>query len=238
MDENGLGSFSRGLPTPEELFHADEWKEQEPERQRRAAEAQNEVPPWDKKKPSGCNEAGKQDGGDGNRRGDGAQGELRRQEKAGSIQAQEEADNGQEQAPAEEPASKRKRSKLFSAGFIIGVLVLALIITNLSFFHIHLFCMMSESMGEAIPKGSIIISYEAPAEKLETGDVITYTNPDGVLITHEIVSVISNYDGNGSYAFRTKGTANESEDEEAVTYGMVEGKALFYIPYVGKPFVK
>lgn len=212
MDERRFGGFSRELPSPEELFHADEWEEQEQSRKRIEVPAQKE-----EKNPE----------------------EQPRQEKAEEdIQVQEEIDSGKEQAPAEEPAPKRKKSKLFSAGFIIGLLVLALIITNLSFFHVHLFCMMSESMGDAVPKGSIIISYEAPAEKLMTGDVITYRNRDGVLITHEIVSVISNYDGNGSYAFRTKGAANESEDEEAVTYGMVEGKALFYIPYIGKPFVK
>ncbi|MCI9075158.1 MAG: signal peptidase I [Dorea sp.] len=212
MDERRFGGFSRELPSPDELFHADEWEEQEQSRKRIEVPVQKE-----EKKPE----------------------EQPQQEKAEEdIQVQEEIDSDKEQAPPEEPAPKRKKSKLFSAGFIIGLLVLALIITNLSLFHVHLFCMMSESMGDTVPKGSIIISYEAPAEKLMTGDVITYRNRDGLLITHEIVSVISNYDGNGGYAFRTKGAANESEDEEAVTYGMVEGKALFYIPYIGKPFVK
>ncbi len=201
MDEREFNSFSRGLPSPEELFHADEWEEREPDRQETKDLTQKE-------------------------------------EKAVTIQEQKEADDVREWVLMEEPASKCKKSKLFSAGFVIGLLALALLLTNLGFFHIHLFCMMSESMGDAIPKGSVIVSYEAPAEKLQTGDVITYANRDGVLITHEIVSVISNYDGNGSYAFRTKGAANETEDEEAVTYGMVKGKALFYIPYIGKPFVK
>ena len=33
MDEREFNSFSRGLPSPEELFHADEWEEREPDRQ-------------------------------------------------------------------------------------------------------------------------------------------------------------------------------------------------------------
>lgn len=205
MDRKESGSFADNLPSPEELFHSEEWEY------------------------SGCREKGEQ----------------KAEEHEAAIQwnqkekvNQEEVDNIQEQVLVEEPASKRKKPKLFSAGFVIGLLVLALIITNLSYFHIHLFCMMSESMGDAIPKGSLIISYEVPAEKLQTGDVITYMNREGVLITHEITSVIENYEESGCYTFRTKGRANESEDEEEVTYGMVKGKALFYIPYVGKPFVK
>ena len=178
MDEREFNSFSRGLPSPEELFHADEWEEREPDRQEIEDLTQKE-------------------------------------EKAVYIQAREEAEDVRERVQMEEPAPKRKKSKLFSAGFVIGLLALALVLTNLGFFHIRLFCMMSESMGDAIPKGSVIVSYEASAEKLQTGDVITYANRDGVLITHEIVNVISNYDGNGSYAFRTKGAANETEDEEA-----------------------
>ena len=118
------------------------------------------------------------------------------------------------------------------------MLLLALIITNLISFRIHLFCMMSESMGNALPKGSLIVSYQAPVEKLGTGDIITYKNQEGLLITQEIVRITENDKGSGCYTFHTKGRANSSEDEEEVIYGMIEGKALFYIPYIGKPFVK
>ncbi len=204
MDRKEWGGFAEQFPSPEELFHGDDWKEA----RRQEKDCQKEA----------------------------EQGFM--QQRMQKEVNQKEDDNVQEQVLIEEPASKRKKPKFFSAGFVIVLLAAALIITNLSFFHIHLFCMMSESMGDAIPKGSLIISYKAPIEKLETGDVITYRNRDGLLITHEIVSVIENYKKSGCYTFRTKGRANVSMDEEEITYGMIEGKALFYIPYVGKLFVK
>lgn len=200
MDRKEWGGFAEQFPSPEELFHGDDWKEA----RRQEKDCQKEA----------------------------EQGFM--QQRMQKEVNQKEDDNVQEQVLIEEPASKRKKPKFFSAGFVIVLLAAALIITNLSFFHIHLFCMMSESMGDAIPKGSLIISYKAPIEKLETGDVITYRNRDGLLITHEIVSVIENYKKSGCYTFRTKGRANVSMDEEEITYGMIEGKALFYIPYVGK----
>lgn len=204
MDRKEWGDFAEQFPSPEELFHGDDWKEAERQEKDSQEEAELEA--------------------------------IRKREQ--KEVSQKEDDNVREQVLIEEPASKRKKPKIFSAGFVIVLLVAALIITNLSFFHIHLFCMRSESMGDAIPKGSLIISYEAPMEKLEPGDVITYRNRDGLRITHEIVSVTENYKKSGCYTFRTKGRANASIDEEEITYGMIEGKVLFYIPYVGKPFVK
>lgn len=249
MDERKFGGFSRKLPSPEELFHSDEWEKQEQSRKGIEVSEQKAELPWEKKEASAPvqkealsvhRKTEKTDAGAADKQEEKNQEALaiQRQEETGEDVRAEGTDNKQEQVLAEEPVSKRKKSKVFPAGFIIGLLVLALIITNLGFFHVHLFCMTSESMGDVIPKGSVIISYEVPAEKLETGDVITYMSCDGVLDTHEIISVIGNYDGNGSYAFRTKGAGNAPEDEEAVTYGMVKGKALIYIPYIGKPFVK
>ena len=92
MDEREFNSFSRGLPSPEELFHADEWEEREPDRQEIEDLTQKE-------------------------------------EKAVYIQAREEAEDVRERVQMEEPAPKRKKSKLFSAGFVIGLLALALVLT-------------------------------------------------------------------------------------------------------------
>ena len=242
MDKKELCSFSRGLPSPEELFHADEWKkygqEEKLTRERiellEETEAEEEI--REKIELLEATEEEQWDEDELNEIDDPEY--LECTEDIKIVSQQKEAEAMREQVLKEEPVPKRKKAKLFTAGFIIALLVLALILTNLEIFHLHLFCMMSESMGDVIPKGSVIVSYEAPAEKLKNGDVITYMNRDGVLITHEIVKVIDNYDGNGDYAFRTKGAANETEDEEAVTYGMVKGKALIYIPYIGKPFVK
>jgi len=144
---------------------------------------------------------------------------------------------GEEAPIAPKPASKYRVIKFFSAGFIILILAIALFITNMDKFHLHCYCMMTESMGDTIPKGSVVFSYEIPMEELQIGDVITYINSQGISITHQIVSEIENYNDTGSRAFYTKGTENAAVDEEAVTHDMIKGKVMIYIPYIAKPFI-
>ena len=135
------------------------------------------------------------------------------------------------------PIPKYRIIKFFSAGFIILILAVALFITNMDRFHLHSYCMMTDSMGDTIPKGSVVFSYEKPLEEYQIGDVITYINSQGISVTHQIVSEIDDYNETGSRAFYTKGTENDMVDEEVVTYGMIKGKVIIYIPYIAKPFI-
>lgn len=135
------------------------------------------------------------------------------------------------------PIPRYRVIKFFSAGFIILILAVALFITNMDKFHLHCYCMMTDSMGNTIPKGSVVFSYEIPMDELVVGDVITYINSQGVSVTHQIVSEIYDYNESGSRAFYTKGTENDMVDEEAVTYDMIKGKVVIYIPYIAKPFI-
>ena len=134
------------------------------------------------------------------------------------------------------PIPKYRIIKFFSAGFIILILAVALFITNMDRFHLHSYCMMTDSMGDTIPKGSVVFSYEKPLEEYQIGDVITYINSQGISVTHQIVSEIDDYNETGSRAFYTKGTENDMVDEEVVTYGMIKGKVIIYIPYIARPF--
>lgn len=124
------------------------------------------------------------------------------------------------------PIPKYRIIKFFSAGFIILILAVALFITNMDRFHLHSYCMMTDSMGDTIPKGSVVFSYEKPLEEYQIGDVITYINSQGISVTHQIVSEIDDYNETGSRAFYTKGTENDMVDEEVVTYGMIKGKVI------------
>ena len=56
-------------------------------------------------------------------------------------------------------------------------------------------------------------------------------------VTNQIVSEIDDYNESGSRAFYTKGTENDAVDDEAVTYDMIKGKVMIYIPYIAKPFI-
>ena len=135
------------------------------------------------------------------------------------------------------PIPKYRIIKFFSAGFIILILAVALFITNMDRFHLHSYCMMTDRMGDTIPKGSVVFSYEKPLEEYQIGDVITYINSQGISVTHQIVSEIDDYNETGSRAFYTKGTENDMVDEEVVTYGMIKGKVIIYIPYIARPFI-
>lgn len=168
----------------------------------------------------------------------------KQQEQLKELKEEDTADTqaGAEDEAAEvplkaKPVPKYRVIKFFSAGFVILILVIALFITNMDKFHLHCYCMMTDSMGDTIPKGSVVFSYDVPVEELEVGDVITYINSQGVSVTHQIVNEIYDYNESGNRAFYTKGTENDTVDEDAVTYEMIKGKVFIYIPYIAKPFI-
>lgn len=152
---------------------------------------------------------------------------------------QAKADEDEENMPSKvKPVSRYRVIKFFSAGFIILILVIALFITNMDKFHLHCYCMMTDSMGSTIPRGSVVFSYDVPVDELEIGDVITYINSQGISVTHQIVNEIYDYNESGSRAFYTKGTENDTVDEDVVTYDMIKGKVFIYIPYIARPFIR
>lgn len=160
-------------------------------------------------------------------------------EKQPEQQEEEKADDSKEEETSlkAKPIPRYRVIKFFSAGFVILLLAIALFITNMEKFHLHSYCMMTDSMGDTIPKGSVVFSYEIPLEEYKIGDVITYINSQGVSVTHQIVSEIDDYDESGSRAFYTKGTENDMVDEEVVTFGMIKGKVVIYIPFIARPFI-
>lgn len=92
------------------------------------------------------------------------------------------------------------------------------------------------SMGETIPKGSVVFSRQVPVADLEVGDVITYLPPaaTGVtgLVTHRVQAVHS--DDAGERTFRTQGDANPKPDpwRFALT-SPVQPVVAFHVPLVG-----
>src|SRR4051812_30326444 len=68
-----------------------------------------------------------------------------------------------------------------------------------------------DSMGAAIPRGSIAYARAVPVENLRAGDVITYTPPGARRkVTHRIVWTGRGADG--VRAFQTRGDANSARD--------------------------
>jgi signal peptidase I len=89
------------------------------------------------------------------------------------------------------------------------------------------------SMRPHLPPASLVLVHRVPSSSLRVGDVITYTNPrthQGT-ITHRIVKA---YTVAGRIpAYMTKGDANHSADAPVVA-GLVQGKMVWHIPYVGQ----
>ncbi len=84
--------------------------------------------------------------------------------------------------------------------------------------------LLGNSMYPNIESGTLIIVQ--PDEQYLLGDIIAFVNEDNVNVVHRIVEETDE-------GFVTKGDNNPKNDEEAVPYDEVLGRAKFIIPYVG-----
>lgn len=100
-----------------------------------------------------------------------------------------------------------------------------------SFFNTEIYTISSESMKPKLKKDDIIVvkkGYEN--DKYKIGNIITFVNSKGELITHRI-SKMTTLDGQRAYI--TKGDNNEVEDEEIVEYDKIVGKVIYVMPRFG-----
>ena len=80
-----------------------------------------------------------------------------------------------------------------------------------------------------IEVGDLIFIDNATADEVEVGDVISFMQ-DKVVVTHRVIEKI----GDGEDAkFRTKGDANNAEDQELVRSSKLIGVYKGRIPYLG-----
>ena len=89
---------------------------------------------------------------------------------------------------------------------------------------------LSGSMSPYLNVGDMIVVKETDPAVLKEGDVITYRQNSGLIITHRIIQLSS--DDNG-LMFKTKGDANNVEDFGFVHERQLVGKVAFKIPYGG-----
>lgn len=108
-----------------------------------------------------------------------------------------------------------------------------------SFFGIRMMIVLSGSMRTEFPEGDLIITKKPDIDKLEEGDIITYTSeelaenqPKFKLITHKIVRVNKN-DLGKIVSFTTAGTTTGAEDPDPVIPGQIVGKYVMKIPKLG-----
>ena len=91
----------------------------------------------------------------------------------------------------------------------------------------RLYAVRTGSMEPAIPTGSLVVLKPTGGETLAPGQVITFREADGSVVTHRIVSI----DAAGSIT--TQGDANNTPDLATTTAANVIGRVVFHIPAVG-----
>lgn len=92
---------------------------------------------------------------------------------------------------------------------------------------------LTSSMEDVYPRGSLIITKQIDAKELKIGDDITFMVSEDSSITHRIIGITENYQGTGQRAFETKGTKNPNPDKEMVAAANVVGKVIFHSKVLG-----
>lgn len=124
---------------------------------------------------------------------------------------------------------------LFAAAVIALSLILASVLMAKAngktpeVFGFQLYRIESGSMDPTLPVGTLIFSRKpGDPSSLAKGDIITFTNSDGLTVTHRIVEVVSS---NNSISYRTKGdNPINIPDKELVRPEMINGVFVFKVP--------
>lgn len=122
--------------------------------------------------------------------------------------------------------------KIVSTVLVSLVAALAILLVGVRVFGLQVYVVLSPSMEPHYKTGSIIYVKSVDTEKLEKGDVITFSFSESVTATHRIEEVVVDEE-TGARSFWTKGDANEERDKAPVSADRVIGSPLFSIPYLG-----
>ncbi len=89
---------------------------------------------------------------------------------------------------------------------------------------------LTESMGDAIPKGSLIITKSVPPEELQIGDDVTFMVNPTTSVTHRVVDVRPQ--ASGTPIIQTKGLTNSTPDAPIPAENIV-GKVVYHSLFLG-----
>lgn len=100
-----------------------------------------------------------------------------------------------------------------------------------------LYTIVSPSMTPNIKVYDVIVNIEVEEpEEIKIGDVITFvstsTESMGATVTHRVVSIMQ--DEQGNYSYQTKGDNNLIEDSSSVPFANVIGRVTLKIPQLGR----
>lgn len=131
--------------------------------------------------------------------------------------------------------SKSKLIKNIISYIVIAIVFIFMVISilsNLGLLGYKFYDVLTGSMSPTINPGSLIIVKEIDDSEVKEGDVITFKGTStSNLTTHRVVEVIEK---NNNIKFQTKGDANDVLDPMLVDEGLLVGKVVFNVPYMGK----
>jgi signal peptidase len=121
---------------------------------------------------------------------------------------------------------------------VLTILLLALTSTQKDgerkmFMGYSYFTVLTSSMQDEIPKGSLILVRQTNPQEFEIGDNITFMRDAATSVTHKIIDIYENYQDSGARGFQTKGVNNTNPDKEIVYEANVVGRVILVLPGVG-----
>ncbi len=130
--------------------------------------------------------------------------------------------------------------RIFIYLLAVGLVIAALLFTasnspSKSLFGYRYYTVLTPSMEPAYSVGDMVFVKIKKADKINVGDVITF-NPSAdseAYLTHRVTEKIENYEGTGVTCFRTKGDANDSEDQFLIDEERVIGTVSAGVPKLG-----
>ena len=131
--------------------------------------------------------------------------------------------------PVETKGLGRNRRSSLRGWMVVSVFCVLVVWTSTGLLGIQPTTMISGSMRPTMDVGDVAIVLDAPADSIQTGDIIQFWR-DGEMVIHRVVEVS---DAETGRLFVTKGDANREPDAALVYPGQVRGKVVLNIPKVG-----
>ncbi len=89
---------------------------------------------------------------------------------------------------------------------------------------------LTDSMSEVYPRGSLVVAQKVPSDSIRVGDDIMFMAGPDTSCTHRVVEVVTS---EGTRAFRTQGTSNPRPDADLVHPENVIGRVIWSSVPVG-----
>ena len=95
------------------------------------------------------------------------------------------------------------------------------------------FTVLTGSMQREIPQGSLVITKKTDPRDVKVGDDITFVRSDNKAVTHRVITIFPNYEGEGFTVFETKGLENPEPDFDLVHESNLIGVVVKSVPKLG-----